>query len=168
MFGASIYKLFLLTKNELNGHTEGDNMAGINRIFLIGRLGKDPEMKSMPNGTAITNFSIATSEEWKDKLTGEKKEKTEWHRVVTFRRLAEVCGEWLGKGSQVYIEGRLQTREWEKDGVKRYTTEIVADKMQMLGGKGDRRDEPARVAVPQGDYQNNRGPDGYKDDSIPF
>ena len=143
-------------------------MAGINRIFLIGRLGKDPEMKSMPNGTAITNFSIATSEEWKDKLTGEKKEKTEWHRVVTFRRLAEVCGEWLGKGSQVYIEGRLQTREWEKDGVKRYTTEIVADKMQMLGGKGDRRDEPARVAVPQGDYQNNRGPDGYKDDSIPF
>ena len=143
-------------------------MAGINRIFLIGRLGKDPEMKSMPNGTAITNFSIATSEEWKDKLTGEKKEKTEWHRVVTFRRLAEVCGEWLGKGSQVYIEGRLQTREWEKDGVKRYTTEIVADKMQMLGGKGDRRDEPARVAVPQGDYQNNRGPDGYQDGDVPF
>jgi len=143
-------------------------MAGINKAIIVGRLGKDPEMKSMPNGTAITNFSIATSEEWKDKLTGEKKEKTEWHRVVTFRRLAEVCGEWLGKGSQVYIEGRLQTREWEKDGVKRYTTEIVADKMQMLGGKGDRRDEPARVAVPQGDYQNNRGPDGYQDGDVPF
>ena len=168
MFGASIYKLFLLTKNELNGHTEGDNMAGINKAIIVGRLGKDPEVKYTPDGTAVANFSIATSEEWKDKETGEKKERTEWHRIVAWRRLGEICGEYLKKGKEVYIEGKLQTRQWEKDGATRYTTEIVADKMQMLGGKGDRRDEPARVAVPQGDYQNNRGPDGYQDGDVPF
>src|SRR5210317_386826 len=109
-------------------------MAGINKVILIGRLGRDPEVRYTPDGTAIANFSIATSEEWKDKGTGEKKERTEWHRIVAFRRLGEICGEYLSKGRQVYIEGRLQTRDWQdKDGNKRYTTEIVASQMQMLG-----------------------------------
>ncbi len=109
-------------------------MAGVNKIILIGRLGRDPEIKYFQDGTAVANFSIATSEEWKDKETGEKKERTEWHRIVAFRRLGEICGEYLSKGRQVYIEGRLQTREWEdKDGNRRWTTEIVAREMQMLG-----------------------------------
>lgn len=113
-------------------------MAGVNKAILIGNLGRDPEVRYTPDGTAVANFSIATSEEWKDKNTGEKREKTEWHRIVAFRRLGEICGEYLSKGRQVYIEGRIQTRDWEdKDGIKRYTTEIVADKMQMLGPKGD-------------------------------
>ena len=95
-------------------------------------------MRYTPDGTAVANFSVATSEEWKDKATGEKRERTEWHRIVAFRRLGEICGEYLSKGRQVYIEGRIQTRDWEdKDGVKRYTTEIVADKMQMLGSRDD-------------------------------
>ncbi|MBW2176788.1 MAG: single-stranded DNA-binding protein [Deltaproteobacteria bacterium] len=113
-------------------------MAGINKAILIGNLGRDPEVRYTPDGTAVANFSIATSDQWKDKNTGEKREKTEWHRIVAFRRLGEVCGEYLSKGRQVYIEGRIQTRDWEdKDGVKRYTTEIVADKMQMLGSRDD-------------------------------
>ena len=113
-------------------------MAGVNKVILIGNLGRDPEVRYTPDGTAVASFSIATSEEWKDKNSGEKREKTEWHRIVAWRRLGEICGEYLSKGRQVYIEGRLQTREWEdKDGIKRYTTEIVADKMQMLGPKGD-------------------------------
>jgi single-strand DNA-binding protein len=120
-------------------------MAGVNKVILVGNLGRDPEMKYTPDGTAIANFSIATSDEWKDKTTGEKKTKTEWHRIVAFRRLAEICGEYLKKGSQVYIEGKLQTRSWEdKEGNKRYTTEVVANQMQMLGG----RSEPARVEQP--------------------
>ncbi|MBW2613498.1 MAG: single-stranded DNA-binding protein [Deltaproteobacteria bacterium] len=113
-------------------------MAGINKAILIGNLGRDPEVRYTPDGTAVANFSIATSDQWKDKNTGEKREKTEWHRIVAFRRLGEICGEYLSKGRQVYIEGRIQTRDWEdKDGVKRYTTEIVADKMQMLGSRDD-------------------------------
>lgn len=111
-------------------------MAGINKVILVGRLGKDPEMKYFPNGDAVCNFSIATSETWKDKNSGEQKEKTEWHNIVTYRKLAEICGKYLAKGSQVYIEGKLQTRSWEKDGVTRYTTEIIASEMQMLGAKG--------------------------------
>lgn len=111
---------------------------GINKVILVGNLGNDPETKFMPSGGAVTNISIATSESWKDKQTGEQKEKTEWHRVVMFNRLAEIAGEWLRKGSQVYIEGKLQTRKWDdKDGVTRYSTEVVANEMQMLGGKGD-------------------------------
>lgn len=110
-------------------------MSGINKVIIVGRLGQDPEMRYFADGTAVTNFSIATSDEWKDKNTGEKKEKTEWHRVVAFRKLAEICGKYLSKGRQVYIEGKLQTRSWEKDGVTRYTTEIVANDMQMLGGR---------------------------------
>lgn len=110
-------------------------MAGVNKAIIIGRLGRDPEVRYTQDGRAIANFSLATSEEWKDKESGEKKERTEWHRIVAFGRLGEICGEYLSKGRQVYIEGRLQTRPWEKDGVTRYTTEIVAANMQMLDSK---------------------------------
>jgi single-strand DNA-binding protein len=109
--------------------------AGLNKVMIIGRLGRDPEVRYTQGGTAVTNFSVATSDGWTDKATGEKREKTEWHRVVAFRRLAEVCGEYLAKGRQVYVEGRLQTRSWEKDGITRYTTEILADKVQFLESK---------------------------------
>ena len=109
-------------------------MAGVNKVILVGNLGRDPEIKYTPSGVAVANFSIATSDEWKDKNTGEKQERTEWHRIVAWRRLGEICGEYLRKGSQVYIEGKLQTRSWEdRDGNTRYTTEIVAQSMQMLG-----------------------------------
>ncbi len=110
-------------------------MGRHNKAMLIGRRGKDPEIRYFQNGTEEANFSIATSEKWKDKGTGENREKTEWHRIVAFRRLGEICGEYLTRGKEVYIEGRIQTRSWEKDGITRYTTEIVADKMQMLGSK---------------------------------
>ncbi len=110
-------------------------MASVNKVILVGNLGRDPETRYMPDGAAITNFSIATTEQWKDKA-GDKQEKTEWHRISTFQRLAEIAGEYLKKGSQVYIEGRLQTRKWtDKDGVEKFTTEIIADKMQMLGSR---------------------------------
>ncbi len=109
-------------------------MASVNKVIIIGNLGRDPETRYMPDGGAITNISVATTDKWKDK-TGEMQEKTEWHRVAFFGKLAEIAGEYLKKGSQVYVEGRLQTREWEKDGVKRYTTEIVANQMQMLGSR---------------------------------
>lgn len=108
--------------------------SGLNKAMIIGRLGQDPEVKFMPSGGAVCNVSVATSMQWKDKDSGDKREKTEWHRVVAFNRLAEVVGEYLKKGSQVYFEGRLQTRKWEdRDGNERYTTEIVAHEMQMLG-----------------------------------
>lgn len=110
-------------------------MAGVNKVILIGNLGRDPEMRYFPDGTAVANFSIATSEEWKDKTTGEKKSKTEWHKIVARRQLAEICGKYLSKGRQVYIEGKIQTRSWEKDGVTHYITEIVASEMRMLGAK---------------------------------
>ncbi len=110
---------------------------GVNKVILIGHLGADPEVKYMPNGNAVANVTIATSESWKDKQSGEQKDKTEWHRVVLFRRLAEIAGEYLKKGSQVYLEGKLQTRKWQdKNGNDRYTTEIIANDMQMLGGRG--------------------------------
>ena len=109
---------------------------GINKVILVGNLGRDPEVKYMPSGSAVTNITVATSESWKDKQTGEQQERTEWHRVVFFNRLAEIAGEYLRKGSQVYIEGSLRTRKWQgQDGQDRYTTEIVANEMQMLGGK---------------------------------
>ena len=110
-------------------------MSGVNKVVLVGRLGRDPEMRYFPDGTAVANFSIATSDEWKDKNTGEKKEKTEWHKIVVFRKLAEICGKYLSKGKLVYIEGKLQTRQWEKDGVTHYMTEVVASDMQMLGSR---------------------------------
>jgi single-strand DNA-binding protein len=109
-------------------------MASVNKVIIVGNLGRDPETRYMPDGGAITNVSVATTDKWKDK-NGEMQEKTEWHRVAFFGKLAEIAGEYLKKGSQVYVEGRLQTREWEKDGVKRYTTEIVANQMQMLGSR---------------------------------
>jgi single-strand DNA-binding protein len=110
-------------------------MASVNKVILIGNLGRDPETRYMPDGGAITNISIATTETWKDKQ-GEKQEKTEWHRVAFFGKLAEIAGEYLKKGSQVYVEGRLQTRKWQdKDGADKYTTEIVANAMQMLGSR---------------------------------
>lgn len=110
---------------------------GVNKVILVGNLGNDPETKYMPSGGAVTNISIATSTSWKDKQTGEQNEKTEWHRVVFFNRLAEIAGEYLRKGSQVYVEGRLQTRKWQDaSGNDRYSTEVVANEMQMLGGRG--------------------------------
>ena len=113
-------------------------MASVNKVILVGHLGKDPETRYMPNGDAITNATLATSESWKDKQTGEKKEQTEWHRLVFYRKLAEIAGQYLRKGSQVYIEGSLKTRKWQdKDGQDRYTTEITVNEMTMLGGRGD-------------------------------
>jgi single-strand DNA-binding protein len=110
---------------------------GVNKVILVGNLGKDPEIRYMPNGNAVANLTLATTESWKDKQTGDQQEKTEWHRIVMFRRLAEIAGEYLKKGSQVYIEGKLQTRKWQDNsGNDRYTTEIVADEMQMLGSRG--------------------------------
>jgi single-strand DNA-binding protein len=110
---------------------------GVNKVIIVGNLGGDPETRYMPSGSAVTNFTVATNESWKDKQTGEQKERTEWHKVAMFGRLAEIAAEYLRKGSQVYIEGKLRTRKWQgKDGQDRYTTEIVADEMQMLGGRG--------------------------------
>ena len=110
---------------------------GVNKAILVGNLGRDPEVRYSPNGQAVANVTLATSESWKDKTSGEKQEKTEWHRVVFFGRLAEIAGEYLKKGAQIYVEGRLQTRKWtDKDGHDRYTTEIVANDMQMLGSRG--------------------------------
>ena len=142
-------------------------MAGINKVILVGRLGQDPEMRYFADGTAVANFSIATSDEWKDKETGEKREKTEWHRIVVFRKLAEICGKYLSKGRQVYIEGKLQTRSWEKDGVTRYTTEIVANDMQMLGG----REGGDGLRSPESDYGQTPPKEPFPEtpeDDIPF
>ena len=122
---------------------------GINKVILVGNLGNDPEVKYMPSGGAVTNISIATMDSWKDKTTGERVEKTEWHRVVFFNRLAEIAGEYLKKGSQVYIEGALRTRKWtDNSGVEKYTTEIVASELQMLGSKGG--------AAPQGQNEQQQ------------
>lgn len=112
---------------------------GVNKVILIGNVGGDPEVRYMPNGNAVANITLATTDSWKDKQTGQQQERTEWHRVVFFGRLAEIVGEYVRKGSKLYVEGRLQTREWEKDGVKRYTTEIVVDiggQMQLLDSRG--------------------------------
>jgi single-strand DNA-binding protein len=111
-------------------------MASVNKVIIVGNLGRDPETRYMPNGDAVTNIAVATTESWKDKNSGEKKELTEWHRITFYRKLAEIAGQYLKKGSQVYVEGRLQTRKWtDKEGVERYTTEIIADTMQMLGSR---------------------------------
>jgi single-strand DNA-binding protein len=110
---------------------------GINKVIIVGNLGQDPDTRYMPSGAAVTNFTVATNESWKDKQTGEQKERTEWHKVAMFGRLAEIAAEYLRKGSQVYVEGKLRTRKWQgQDGQDRYTTEIIADEMQMLGGRG--------------------------------
>jgi single-strand DNA-binding protein len=143
---------------------------GVNKVILVGNLGKDPETKYMPSGDCVCNFSIATTESWKDKGSGEKIEKTEWHNIVMFRRLAEVAGEYLRKGSQVYIEGKLKTRKWQdKSGADRWTTEIEAREMQMLGARGGDAGmgAPARQqSAPPPAAAAGGGPD-YEDD-IPF
>jgi single-strand DNA-binding protein len=140
--------------------------SGINKVILVGNLGKDPDMRYTAGGDAVANLSIATSESWNDNQTGEKKEKTEWHRVVFFRRIAEVCGEYLKKGSSVYIEGSLRTRDWEDDqGNKRYTTEIIGREMQMLGG---RRSEDNMDQSPQMNSSSTQPEEGLTDDEIPF
>jgi single-strand DNA-binding protein len=119
-------------------------MASVNKVILVGNLGRDPEVRYTPEGSAICNVSIATTSNWKDKATGERREETEWHRVVFYNRLAEIAGEYLRKGRPVYVEGRLKTRKWQnKEGVDQYTTEIVADQMQMLGGRGEMGDAGA-------------------------
>lgn len=134
-------------------------MASVNKVILIGNLGRDPEVRYAPSGAAVCGVSIATSRSWKSKETGERVEETEWHRVVFYDRLAEVAGEYLKKGKSVYVEGRLKTRKWtDKDGVEKYTTEIIADSMTMLGGRDDgdgspgapAQRQPARQAAPQG------------------
>lgn len=110
-------------------------MASVNKVIIVGNLGADPETRYMPSGDAVTNIRVATTDRYKDKASGEMRENTEWHRISFFGRLAEIAGEYLKKGSQVYVEGRLKTRQWEKDGQKQYSTEIVAEQMQMLGGR---------------------------------
>jgi single-strand DNA-binding protein len=143
---------------------------GVNKVILIGNLGKDPEVRYMPNGQAVANVTIATSEAWKDKNTGEQQERTEWHRVIFFRKLAEIVGQYLKKGSKVYVEGRLQTRKWQnKDGQDQYTTEIVANEMQMLdskGGAGNFNSAPPPNMDAAGEPQMAAA--GDFDDDIPF
>lgn len=150
---------------------------GVNKVILVGNLGNDPEVRYMPNGNAVANVSLATSESWKDKTTGEAQEKTEWHRVIFFNRLAEIVEQYVKKGSKLYIEGRLQTRSWEQDGVKRYTTEIVASEMQMLdsrgAGAGDNafsQDRPASAAPARNASAQQAAPANFDnfDDDIPF
>ena len=143
-------------------------MAGINKVIIVGNLGNDPEIRTTPNGEMIANISVATSESWTDKNTGEKKTQTEWHRIVLYRRLAEIVGQYLTKGSQVYIEGRLKTRKWQdSNGQDRYTTEIQGDNLQMLGGRQDEpkqakqskaKPDPLSAAAEQDDFS----------DGIPF
>lgn len=153
---------------------------GVNKVILVGNVGNDPEVRYMPNGNAVANISIATSDTWKDKTTGDQQEKTEWHRVVFFNRLAEIVEQYVKKGSKLYVEGRLQTRSWEQDGVKRYSTEIVSNEMQMLdsrGGAGVGQDfgnqpaaVPAQQAQPQAATQPQSAPANFDnfDDDIPF
>lgn len=130
-------------------------MASVNKVILVGNLGKDPDVRYLPSGEAVTNITLATTESWKDKNSGDKKEATEWHRVVFFRKLAEIAGQYLKKGSQVYIEGSLKTRKWQdKDGQERYTTEIVADEMKMLGSRQGSGDSGGGGGG--GDYQRER------------
>ena len=138
---------------------------GINKVIIVGNLGADPETRYMPSGSAVTNLRVATSEQWKDKQTGEQQERTEWHRVALFGRLAEIAAEYLRKGSQVYLEGSLRTRKWQdKDGNDRYSTEVVANEMQMLGGRAE-SSAPARSAPSAG--PDSAPPDAF-DDDIPF
>ncbi|WP_332774270.1 single-stranded DNA-binding protein [Pseudomonas sp. ESBL1] len=161
-------------------------MRGVNKVILVGTCGQDPEVRYLPNGNAVTNLSLATSEAWTDKQTGQKIEKTEWHRVVLFGKVAEIGGEYLRKGSQCYIEGKLKTREWEKDGIKRYSTEVHVDingTMQLLGGRpdnqggGQRQHQQRQQPRQQHNYNQNDNygqqnqqsapPDNFEDD-IPF
>ena len=150
-------------------------MASVNKVIVVGNLGKDPETRFLPDGKAVCNFSVATTDKWTDKATNEKKEATEWHRISSFGRLAEICGEYLKKGSQVYIEGKLRTRKWQdKEGQDRYTTEIIADAMQMLGswsGMGGGEPRETREPAAAGESKPAKKPAGQfqdMDDDIPF
>lgn len=142
-------------------------MASVNKVILIGNLGRDPEVRYTADGTAVASFSIATSENWTDKGSGEKRERTEWHRIVAWRRLGEICGEYLSKGKPVYVEGKLQTRSWEKDGVTRYTTEIVASTVQFLGSRDSGDGNRSYSDVPPPQAQDSPYPES-SDDDIPF
>lgn len=145
-------------------------MSGVNKVILVGRLGKDPEVRNLDNGVSVANFTMATSESYKDRTTGEKKEVTEWHNIVLWRGLAEISQRYLHKGDLVYIEGKLRTRSWEKDGVTRYTTEVVADNMTMLGSRGggsgagdNYGSRPAERTTPEPSYGA-----GDSTDDLPF
>ena len=141
---------------------------GINKVIIVGNLGADPDSRAMPSGNAVTNISVATSESWNDRDTGEKQEKTEWHRVVFFNRLAEIAAQYLKKGSQVYVEGKIQTRKWEdKEGNERWTTEIVANQMQMLGDRMSNNMSNDNASSPQSSSDNDFSTDEF-DDDIPF
>ena len=143
--------------------------SGINKVILVGNLGQDPEVKYTAGGAAVTTLSLATSESWKDKDTGSDQEKTEWHRVVLWRRLAEIAGEYLKKGSKVYIEGQLQTRKWEQDGQTRYTTEVVGRDMQFLDSRGSSSSDSSSYEDANQDMSSQNLPDsGITDDDIPF
>lgn len=158
---------------------------GVNKVILIGNLGRDPEIRYTPDGVAIANVTVATTDYWNDRNTGERQERTEWHRVVFFRKLAEIVEQYLKKGSKIYVEGRLQTRSWEQEGVKRYTTEVIANEMTMLDSRGDagsgggsfEQRQPAAVAAAAGGGQQEKaaagqgqpsGFDNFDDDDIPF
>lgn len=160
-------------------------MRGINKVILVGTCGRDPEVRYLPNGNAVTNVSLATSESWNDRQTGQKVEKTEWHRVVLFGKVAEIAGEYLRKGSQCYIEGKLKTREWEQDGIKRYVTEVHVDingTMQLLGGRPDnqgggqqqqrqpqqQRQQPRQHQRQAPQQSQQAAPPDDFDDDIPF
>ena len=158
---------------------------GVNKVIIVGNVGQEPESKAMPSGSMVVNLSLATSESWKDKQTGQPQERTEWHRVVFFNRLAEIVAQYVNKGSKLYIEGSLRTRSWDQDGVKRYSTEIVASEMQMLDSKSGDQQAPQQQRQPQqsphanGKYQQQQAKqamqqqpaggfdDGF-DDDIPF
>ena len=153
---------------------------GVNKVILVGNVGGDPETRYMPNGNAVTNITLATSETWKDKNTGEQQERTEWHRVTFYQRLAEIVAEYVRKGSKLYVEGRLQTRSWEQDGVKRYATDIIANEMQMLdsrggnggggnyGGNSGGGYQPTQPSQPQSAPQQPPADMDSFDDDIPF
>jgi single-strand DNA-binding protein len=146
-------------------------MSGVNKVILVGRLGKDPEVRNLENGAAVANFTLATSESYKDKTTGEKKEITEWHNVVVWRGLAEISQRYLHKGDMVYIEGKLRTRSWEKEGVTRYTTEIVGDNMTMLSTKGSGGQSTGAYAPAEVGSSDNFRPSAVADnsaDDLPF
>lgn len=145
-------------------------MSGVNKVIILGRIGQDPEIRYMPNGSAVSNISVATSEKWKDKQTGQQQEAAEWHRVVVFGKLAEICGEYLRKGSEVYFEGKLQTRKWtDQQGQDKYTTEVIVDgfsgKMQMLGGgnnQGQQSNGAPQQQQNQGGYQGQNNQQQYQ------
>ena len=145
-------------------------MRGVNKVILVGHLGQDPDVRAMPSGSSVANLSLATNEQWRDKNTGEQQERTEWHRLALFGRLAEIAGEYLRKGAPIYVEGRLRTRKWQdRDGHDRYSTEIVVNELQMLGGRGGTSQAgPDRPAPPAESRGPASRPDMPFDDDIPF